>query len=140
MQRLIQIRTYQLAPGTLLTFHRAFVEAAVPLLRAAGHDVVSFGPSLHKEDAYYLIRAYDDLDDLNTRQDAFYGSPQWARPARVGAGRDPAVPGCGTVAVSGRHQRSATPQCRRRGASGLSRIHYAIPAGMVPAGLHRCIP
>ncbi|MBU8974866.1 NIPSNAP family protein [Lysobacter sp. MMG2] len=82
MQRLIQIRTYQLAPGTLLTFHRAFVEAAVPLLRAAGHDVVSFGPSLHKEDAYYLIRAYDDLADLNARQDAFYGSPEWRKGPR----------------------------------------------------------
>ncbi len=40
-------------------------------------NVVAFGPSLHDEDSYYLIRSYDGLDDLRQREDSFYGSPEW---------------------------------------------------------------
>lgn len=82
MQRLIQIRAYQLKPGALPAFHRAFVEAAVPMLHRDGHDVVAFGASPHQADAYFLIRAYDDLADLDARQDAFYGSPEWRQGPR----------------------------------------------------------
>jgi hypothetical protein len=32
---------------------------------------------LHDPDAYYLIRAYDSLDHLNSSQDAFYKSEEW---------------------------------------------------------------
>lgn len=46
----------------------------MPLLRERGTDVVAFGPSEHEKDTHFLIRAYDDLRDLQTRQDAFYGS------------------------------------------------------------------
>ncbi len=77
MQRLIQIRSYQLRPDATVAFHRAFLDECVPMLRQRGHDVVAFGPSPHQDDAYYLIRAYDDLADLHARQDAFYGSSQW---------------------------------------------------------------
>ena len=81
-QRLIQIRTYQLAPDARDAFHRAFVDEAVPMLRRWQHEIVAFGPSPHAGDAYFLIRAYDDLDDLNARQDAFYGSPEWRQGPR----------------------------------------------------------
>jgi hypothetical protein len=77
MKRLIQIRSYQLRPDAAAAFHRAFLDECVPMLRQAGHDVVAFGPSPHQADAYYLVRAYDGLADLDARQDAFYGSPQW---------------------------------------------------------------
>lgn len=77
MKRLVQIRSYQLRPDALMPFHRAFLERCVPMLREWGHDVIAFGPSPHEADTYYLVRAYADLADLNTRQDAFYGSPQW---------------------------------------------------------------
>ena len=80
--RLIQIRTYQLAPDTREAFHRAFVEEAVPMLHRWQHEVVAFGPSPHQHGAYFLIRAYDDLADLNERQDAFYGSLEWRQGPR----------------------------------------------------------
>ncbi|BDU16145.1 NIPSNAP family protein [Lysobacter auxotrophicus] len=80
--RLLQIRTYQLAPGSREGFHRAFVEQAVPMLQRWAHEVVAFGPSPHQDDAYFLLRAYDDLADLNARQDAFYGSPEWRQGPR----------------------------------------------------------
>lgn len=40
-------------------------------------DVVSHGPSLHDPDAYFLMRAYDDLEHLNRTQAAFYGTEAW---------------------------------------------------------------
>ncbi len=77
MNRLVEIRSYKLKPGTLGTFHAAMAGLAVPMLRQWHTDVVAFGPSAHEADTYFLIRAYADLDDLNARQDAFYGSDAW---------------------------------------------------------------
>lgn len=77
MNRLIEIRSYRLKPGVRDTFHVAMAGMAVPMLRQWGTDVVAFGPSPQEPDAYFLIRAYDDLADRNARQDAFYGSDAW---------------------------------------------------------------
>jgi NIPSNAP protein len=77
VQRLVEIRAYQLKPGAAAEFHAAVETLALPMLRDWGTDVVAYGPSAHAPDSYYLIRAYADLDDLNRRQDAFYGSDEW---------------------------------------------------------------
>ncbi|TWI06013.1 NIPSNAP protein [Luteimonas cucumeris] len=82
MKRLIEIRCYQLKPGTLPEFHEILVTRAVPMLRDRGMEVVAFGPSPHAADAYFLVRAYDDLADLNAQQDAFYGSEAWRQGPR----------------------------------------------------------
>ncbi|HEY0681459.1 MAG TPA: NIPSNAP family protein [Steroidobacter sp.] len=82
MKRLVEIRSYKLKPGATAAFHEAFDKRAVPLLREWQTDVVAFGPSAHESDTYFLIRAYDDLNDLRTRQDAFYGSDAWRRGPR----------------------------------------------------------
>lgn len=67
MKRLVEIRSYKLKVGATSAFHDAFVTAGVPLLREWGTDVVAFGPSPHEADAYYLIRSYASLDDLQAR-------------------------------------------------------------------------
>ena len=77
MKRLIEIRSYKLKRGALEEFHAAVLSSAVPMLRRWGTDVVAFGPSRHEPDTYFLIRAYADLEDLNSSQDAFYGSNEW---------------------------------------------------------------
>lgn len=77
MQRLVEIRAYQLKPGAAAEFHAAVETIALPMLRDWGTDVVAYGASGHAPDSYYLIRAYADLDELNRRQDAFYGSDEW---------------------------------------------------------------
>jgi hypothetical protein len=76
MKRLIEIRAYKLKPAALQAFHAAVVSTALPMLIRWGTDVVAFGPG-HEADTYFLVRAYDDLADLNRRQDAFYGSDEW---------------------------------------------------------------
>lgn len=76
-RRLVEIRSYRLKPGTGPRFHDLLTEESVPLARRWGLDVVTHGPSLHDPDAYYLIRAFRDLRDLQESQAAFYASPEW---------------------------------------------------------------
>lgn len=82
MKRLVDVRSYKLKPGSAAAFHHAVSTLSVPMLRAWGTDVVAFGPSPHEADTYFLLRAYADLDDLNRRQQAFYGSDAWRQGPR----------------------------------------------------------
>ena len=50
---------------------------SVPLLLAAGTDVVAARPSLHSSDHYLLIRAYQDVLHRQQSQDSFYASQAW---------------------------------------------------------------
>ena len=77
MGGIVEIRSYTLKPGSGAGFHRAFVEDALPMLERWGVDVVAFGPSLDDDDAYYLMRAYQSVDERQQSQDAFYGSDEW---------------------------------------------------------------
>ena len=78
----VEIRSYNLKPGTRQEFHRLFVEQALPMLKRWKVDVVRYGPSPHDEDSYYLMRAYASLEDREKSQDAFYGSDEWRQGPR----------------------------------------------------------
>jgi len=73
----VEILLYTLRPGTGDEFHATMQAVSVPLHRSVGMDVVAYGKSAHDSDAYYLIRAYDDLHHLEASQDAFYKSDAW---------------------------------------------------------------
>lgn len=75
--RLVEIRSYQLKAHTAEAFHKLVSEQSVPLLRQWGTDVVAYGISAHEENAYFLIRAYQDRADLQRSQDHFYASEAW---------------------------------------------------------------
>ncbi|MFL6710476.1 MAG: NIPSNAP family protein [Massilia sp.] len=77
MSQVLEIRTYTLHPGTAGQFDRLFHEQALPLLHAAGTDVVSARASLHDPESYVLMRAYPSLAARETMQDQFYGSAAW---------------------------------------------------------------
>ena len=78
----VEIRSYELQPGTREAFHALMRERAIPMLRRWNIDVVAFGPSPHDDDSYYLIRAYRDVDERQASQDAFYASDEWRRGPR----------------------------------------------------------
>ena len=82
MHRLVEIRSYNLAPGSRGEFHRLVSEVSLPMLKRWGVDVVAFGPSPHDTSSYYLIRAYDSLEHRQSSQDAFYGSSEWRQGPR----------------------------------------------------------
>jgi hypothetical protein len=77
MDHVIEIRTYVLKEGMSKQFHQITIERSVPLLLAAGTDVLAYGPSLHSPDSYLLIRAYMSSAERTQRQNEFYGSDAW---------------------------------------------------------------
>lgn len=79
----VEIRSYNLVPGTRGRFHQRFVTEALPLLEKAKVDVVAYGPSLHDADSYFLIRAYPGIEERQRSEDAFYGSDAWIKGPRA---------------------------------------------------------
>jgi hypothetical protein len=82
MNHFIEMRSYNLKPGTRDEFHRLFLEEAFPMLKRWNVDVVRYGPSLHDENTYYLIRRFDSLAHRGQSEDAFYGSEEWRQGPR----------------------------------------------------------
>ncbi len=77
MHRVLEIRSYQLKPGSRPAFHQVVQETALPMLQRWGMDVVACAPSLHDEDSYFIMRSYESLADRQASQAAFYGSAEW---------------------------------------------------------------
>lgn len=44
--------------------------------------MVAYGPSLHDNDSYFLMRAYTGLEDRQRSEDVFYGSDEWKKGPR----------------------------------------------------------
>ena len=82
MNHFLEIRSYTLKPGTRREFHRLFTEEAFPLLKRWNVDVVAYGPSLHDENSYYLMRHYNSLTQREESENAFYGSNEWRQGPR----------------------------------------------------------
>ena len=77
MSHFVEIRSYNLKPGTRDRLHQLMAEQALPMLARWYVDVVAYGPSLHDQDSYYLMRAYGSLMEREQSQDAFYSSDEW---------------------------------------------------------------
>ncbi|MGH9329797.1 MAG: 3-keto-disaccharide hydrolase [Vicinamibacterales bacterium] len=80
--RVVEIRSYNLKPGTHDRFHELVEREALPMLRRWKVDVVSYGPSLHDSDSYYLMRSFSSPEDRQRSEDAFYGSDEWRKGPR----------------------------------------------------------
>jgi hypothetical protein len=80
--RFVEIRSYNLKPGTRDHFHELFVAQALPMLRRWKVQVVAYGPSLHDADSYYLMRGYPSVEERQRSEDAFYGSDEWKQGPR----------------------------------------------------------
>ena len=80
--RVLEIRSYNLEPGTRDRFHELFVTEALPMLERWEVDVVSYGPSLHDADSYYLMRSFPSVEERQVSEDAFYGSDEWRQGPR----------------------------------------------------------
>ena len=82
LTRVLEIRSYNLKPGTRDRFHQRFVRESLPLLQRFKVDVVAYGPSLHDADTYFLMRSYASLQDRQRSEDEFYGSDAWKKGPR----------------------------------------------------------
>jgi hypothetical protein len=45
-------------------------------------DVAAYGPSLHDENSYYLMRCFDSLAQREQSEESFYGSDEWRQGPR----------------------------------------------------------
>jgi hypothetical protein len=77
LMRTVELMHYILQPGTGQEFHEIMAGKSAPLHREAGIDIVAFGCSLHDEDSYYLLRAFDNIEHMKASQEAFYESEAW---------------------------------------------------------------
>jgi ketosteroid isomerase-like protein len=80
--RMVEIRSYNLKPGTRDRFHQLFLKEALPMLHRWNVDVVAYGPSLHDKDSYFLMRAFTSIQQRQKDEDAFYGSQEWIKGLR----------------------------------------------------------
>src|SRR3569832_1701846 len=78
----VEIRSYNLKPGTRARFHQIATEQALPMLKRAEIDVVALGPSLHDEYSYFLIRNFTSIEDRQRAEDSFYNSDEWKQGPR----------------------------------------------------------
>ncbi len=82
MSSVVEIRTLNLKPGTREAFQQLYIQKSLPLLKRWRQDVVAYGPSLHDEHTYYVIRRFDSLSQREQSEDAFYGSDDWRKGPR----------------------------------------------------------
>jgi len=52
------------------------------MLKRWNVDVVAYGPSLHDENSYYLMRRFDSIAHREESEEAFYGSDEWRKGPR----------------------------------------------------------
>jgi hypothetical protein len=80
--RIYAIRSYNLKPGVRSEFHNVVVNEAVPMLHRWKFNVVDFGPSIHDENSYFIIRGYSSIADMEKQENSFYGSEEWKKGPR----------------------------------------------------------
>ena len=80
--RVVEIRSYNLKPGTRDRFHQTFLKDALPMLKRWKVDVIGYGPSLHDADSYFLMRGFEGIEQRQKSEDAFYGSDEWKQGPR----------------------------------------------------------
>src|ERR1044072_7792991 len=82
--KLVEIRSHNLKPGTRDRFHQTFARASLPMLKRWNVDVVAYGPSLHDNDSWYLMRGFASVEARQKSEDAFYGSDEGKKGPREG--------------------------------------------------------
>src|SRR5262245_43906224 len=82
MKLLVEFRSLSLKPGTREKFHRLYIEQSLPLLKRWNMDVVTYGPSLHDENTFYVIRCFDSLAQREQLENTFYNSDDWRKGPR----------------------------------------------------------
>ncbi len=75
--RVVEILQYRLKTDTGRTFHRIMRDISVPLHVEQVIDVVAYGCSLHDADSYFLLRAFENEEEMHDVLEAFYASEAW---------------------------------------------------------------
>lgn len=83
MSKVVEILQYRLQAGSGERFHHIMQHDRVPLHKAAGITVLEYGVSLHDPDAYYLLRQFDGMAEMEQVLQDFYRSQAWLEGPRT---------------------------------------------------------
>ena len=79
---IVEIFSINLKKGAGAAFNKLYIEQSLPMQKRWKVEILTFGPSLHDEDSYLVVRRYNDLADRQQSQDSFYGSDEWKQGPR----------------------------------------------------------
>ena len=82
-QPVTEILTITLKLGTRERFHHLYITESLPIQKKWKIDVMAHGPSLHDENIYYVFRSFENLKDMQEKEDTFYGSDDWQKGPRT---------------------------------------------------------
>lgn len=83
MTKVVEILQYRLQAGSGERFHQIMQHHSVPLHAASGLTVLEYGISLHDPDAYYLLRLFDGMAQMEQVLGDFYRSSGWLEGPRT---------------------------------------------------------
>lgn len=75
--RFVELRLFRLHPGNRERFAARFADQLLPLHQRHGIKVVAWGPSLHDQDSFYVVRAHPSVEARQEAMDAMLGSDEW---------------------------------------------------------------
>lgn len=75
--RVVEFRIFRIHHGRRNEFIARFHDHLLPMLRDHGIEAVAWGPSLHDQDSFYLVRAYPSVETRQTALDTMFGSAEW---------------------------------------------------------------
>ena len=77
VNRVLEMRIVRLHHGRRNEFAVRFHDQLLPMLRSHGMEIIHYGPSLHDEDSYFLIRAWPSVAERQATLDTMYGGADW---------------------------------------------------------------
>ena len=75
--RVLELRLYKFHPGQRAAFAERFRNQLLPMIKRHGMEVIHYGPSLHDEDSFFIIRAYASAEARNAAVDSLYSAAEW---------------------------------------------------------------
>lgn len=73
----VEILQYRLKAGTGESLHQIMCNTSVPLHNRQGIRIIAFGCSRHDADSYFLMRAFENEEQLESVLEDFYASEAW---------------------------------------------------------------
>jgi hypothetical protein len=75
--RVLELRIVRLHHGRRNEFAVRFHDQLLPMLRSHGMEIIHYGPSLHDEDSFFMIRAWPSVAERQATLDTMYGGAEW---------------------------------------------------------------
>ena len=73
----LEVRIFRVHHGRRNEFIARFHEQLLPMFKRNGVEPIHYGPSLHDEDSFFLIRAWPSVEERQEKLDAMYGGAEW---------------------------------------------------------------